>query len=266
MSNMIIGRYVPGNSIIHRLDPRAKLILSVSFIILIFLANSWLGYLILGLFTLLAVASTKISLAIYLKGLKPVLWLIVFTIILQLFFSPAGHVYLAFGPFMITNTGIINAVYVFLRFLFIILMSTVLTLTTQPLALADALEYLMKPLLKVKFPVYELSLMLAIALRFVPTLMDETVKVMNAQRARGVDFASGSIVKRSKAIVPILIPLFVGAIQRAIDLGDAMEARGYQGGENRTKYRVLAWHRRDSLAVLIFIGVLVVLIATRFLI
>lgn len=266
MSNMIIGRYVPGNSIIHRLDPRAKLILSVSFIILIFLANSWIGYLILGLFTLLAVASTKISLMIYLKGLRPVLWLIVFTIILQLCFSPAGHVYVAFGPFMITNTGIINAVYVFLRFLFIILMSTVLTLTTQPLALADALEYLMKPLLKVKFPVYELSLMLAIALRFVPTLMDETVKVMNAQRARGVDFASGSIFKRSKAIVPILIPLFVGAIQRAIDLGDAMEARGYQGGENRTKYRILAWHRRDSLAVLVFIGVLVVLIATRFVI
>lgn len=266
MSNMIIGRYVPGNSIIHRLDPRVKLILSISFIVLIFLANNWLGYVVLGLFTLVAVVSTKISLAVYLRGLKPVLWLIIFTIILQLFFSPAGHVYLAFGPFTVTDMGIINACYVFLRFVFIILMSTVLTLTTPPLALADALEYMMKPLLKIKFPVYELSLMLAIALRFVPTLMDETVKVMNAQRARGVDFASGSIIKRSKAIVPILIPLFVGSIQRAIDLGDAMEARGYQGGENRTKFRVLKWQRRDTVAVLIFVCVLMVLIATRFII
>lgn len=263
MNNMIIGRFVPGDSIVHRMDPRAKLLLSIAFIVLIFIANNWLGYLLLGLVTFGAVAATKIKLAIYIKGLKPVLWLILFTIILQLLFSPVGHIYFAYGPIMVTDAGFINAIYVFLRFLFIILMSTVLTLTTAPLALADALEYLMKPLLKVKFPVYEISLMLAIALRFVPTLMDETEKVMNAQRARGVDFANGSIIKRSKAIVPILIPLFVGAIQRAIDLGDAMEARGYQGGENRTKYRVLAWQMRDTIALILFGCILIALLLTR---
>lgn len=264
MNKMIIGRFVPGDSIVHRMDPRAKLILSIAFIMLIFLANNWLGYLILVITTLAAVLATQISPLIYVKGLKPVLWLIVFTIILQLFFSPAGYTLWAYGPFLITDAGILNAVYVFLRFLCIILMSTVLTLTTAPLELADALEYLMKPLLKVKFPVYELSLMLAIALRFVPTLMDETEKVMNAQRARGVDFANGSIIKRSKAIVPILIPLFVGAIQRAIDLGDAMEARGYQGGYHRTKYRILKWQTRDTVAIILFICILVALIGVRF--
>lgn len=263
MDKMIIGRFVPGDSVVHKMDPRAKLLLSVAFIFLIFLAKNWLGYLFVGLVTLGCVFSTKISLSIYVKGLKPVLWLILFTVILQLFFSPQGHVYLDYGPFTVTDTGIINAIYVFLRFLFIILMSTVLTLTTAPLELADALEYIMKPLLKVKFPVYELALMLAIALRFVPTLMDETQKIINAQRARGVDFSSGSIVKRSKAIVPILIPLFVSSIQRAIDLGDAMEARGYQGGENRTKYRILKWQKKDTIAIILFFVVLGLLILTR---
>lgn len=265
MDNMIIGRFVPGKSIVHKLDPRAKLILSVAFIGLIFFANNWVSYLLLTLVTLGAVLATKINLLIYIKGLKAVLWLIIFTIILQLFFSPAGHIYFTYGPFVVTDTGIVNAIFVFLRFLLVILMSTVLTLTTAPLELADALEYLMKPLLKVKFPVYELSLMLAIALRFVPTLMDETQKVMNAQRARGVDFANGSIIKRSKAIVPILIPLFVSAIQRAIDLGDAMEARGYQGGQHRTKYRILAWKRRDTVAIFLFVIVLCALIVIRIL-
>lgn len=265
MDKMIIGRFLPGNSIVHRLDPRAKLILSVAFIMLIFLAKNWVGYLLLGLVTLGVVLATKISLLVYLKGLKAVLWLITFTIFLQLFFSPAGQIYFSAGPFIVTDTGIVNAIFVFLRFLFVILMSTVLTLTTAPLELADALEYLMKPLLKIKFPVYELSLMLAIALRFVPTLMDETQKVMNAQRARGVDFASGSIIKRSKAIVPILIPLFVSAIQRAIDLGDAMEARGYQGGANRTKYRILAWQHHDTIAIFLFGCVLCALILVRIL-
>ena len=163
----------------------------------------------------------------------------------------------------ITTDGVINSIEVFVRFVLIIMFSTILTLTTQPLAVADAMENLLAPLKKVGFPVAELALMLSIALRFVPTLMDEAETIMNAQRARGVEFNEGNIVSRIKAFVPLLIPLFINAIKRAIELGDAMEARGYRGGDHRTKYRVLTWAKQDTVAVIGFIVFAVVLIATR---
>ena len=191
---------------------------------------------------------SKIKLSFFLKGVRPLLWLILFTVLLQIFFTRGGTVYWQWGFLSLTKFGLLNGAYIFMRFVLIIFMSTLLTLTTPPLSLADAIESILKPLKVIHFPVYEVALMLSIALRFVPTLMDETTKIMNAQRARGVDFGEGSLLQQMKAIVPILIPLFVSSFNRADDLATAMEARGYQGGEGRSKYRVLKWQTRDTLA------------------
>lgn len=238
-TKVLFGRFVPTNSIIHRLDPRAKLVLSLYFIVVIFLANSLATYAWLTLVTIGVILLTKVPLKFFWDGIRPLVWIIMFTVILQIMFSSGGHVYWQWGILSITHFGIQNGVYIFLRFLLIICMSTVLTLTTQPLMIADAVESLLKPLAKIKVPVYELALMLSIALRFVPTLMDEAQKIMNAQRARGVNFGTGSLLKRVRSLIPILIPLFISAFNRAEELATAMEARGYSGGEGRSKYRLL---------------------------
>ena len=248
MNKLILGRYIPGDSVLHRMDPRAKLLASFYYIGIIFLARTWQAYALLLVFTLALIGISKIKLDFFIKGVKPLLWLILFTVLLQIFFTRGGHVYWQWGFLTLTQYGLINGVYIFMRFVFIIFMSTLLTLTTPPLSLADAIESILKPLKVVHFPVYEVALMLSIALRFVPTLMDETTKIMDAQRARGVDFGEGNLFQQMKAIVPILIPLFVSSFNRADDLATAMEARGYQGGEGRSKYRILKWRTRDTVA------------------
>ncbi len=252
MDKLIFGRYIPGTSWIHRLDPRAKLLATMFFIMIIFLANNWQTYLLLLLFTLLAVKLTDIKFSFFINGVKPMIWLILFTVVLQVLFTSGGETYFQWGPIMVTSQGLLNGVFIFCRFVLIIFMSTLLTLTTMPLSLTDAIEYLLRPLTKLKVPVYEIALMLSIALRFVPTLMDETEKIMNAQRARGVDFGEGNIFQQMKAIVPLLIPLFVSSFNRAEELATAMEARGYQGGEGRTKYRQLQWQTSDTIVMLTF--------------
>lgn len=264
-SKVLFGRFVPTNSLIHRLDPRAKLVLSLYFIVIIFMANSWQTYAWLAAFTLGVILSTKVPLKFFWDGIRPLVWIILFTVILQIFFSSGGHVYWAWGILSVTQFGLVNGVYIFCRFLLIICMSTVLTLTTQPLMIADAVEALLKPLAKLKVPVYELALMLSIALRFVPTLMDESQKIMNAQRARGVNFGTGSLIKRVRSLIPILIPLFISAFNRAEDLATAMEARGYSGGEGRSKYRLLHWHRADTGACFVMLGVTLILFGLRYL-
>ncbi|MDG2985255.1 energy-coupling factor transporter transmembrane component T family protein [Latilactobacillus curvatus] len=248
MNKLILGRYIPGDSVLHRMDPRAKLLASFYYIGIIFLARTWQAYALLLAFTLALIGISKIKLDFFIKGVKPLLWLILFTVLLQIFFTRGGHVYWQWGFLTLTQYGLINGVYIFMRFVLIIFMSTLLTLTTPPLSLADAIESILKPLKVVHFPVYEVALMLSIALRFVPTLMDETTKIMDAQRARGVDFGEGNLFQQMKAIVPILIPLFVSSFNRADDLATAMEARGYQGGEGRSKYRILKWRTRDTVA------------------
>lgn len=257
MNKLIFGRYIPGDSFIHKMDSRAKLLASFYFIGIIFLANNWQTYLLLFLFTMSAVFLSKIKLDFFIRGLRPLLFLIVFTVALQIFFTRGGAVYFEWGIFSITEFGLINGAFIFCRFVLIIFMSTLLTLTTTPLDLSDAIEYLLRPLKVVRFPVHEVSLMLSIALRFVPTLMDETEKIMNAQRARGVDFGEGNLIQKMKAIVPLLIPLFVSSFNRAEELATAMEARGYQGGDGRTKYRILHWKVTDTLVMAAF-GVLTV--------
>ena len=191
------------------------------------------------------------------------IWLILFTVMLQVLFSQGGTVYFKWWIFSVSSFGLQNGAFIFIRFVLIIFMSTLLTLTTPPLSLSDAIEYLLRPLKVVKFPAHEISLMLSIALRFVPTLMDETEKIMNAQRARGVDFGEGNLMQKMKAVVPLLIPLFVSSFNRAEDLAIAMEARGYQGGEGRTKYRVLHWKLNDSLVVVVFALLTVCLVWLR---
>lgn len=252
-NKLIFGRYIPGNSFIHTLDPRTKLIASFYYILIIFLANNWQTYLLLAVFTFLAILLSKINLAFFVRGIRPLLWLIIFTVSLQILFTRGGTTYWEWGIFSLTFNGIANGLLIFCRFVLIIFMSTLLTLTTSPLALADAIEYLLRPLKVIRFPVHEVSLMLSIALRFVPTLMDETEKIMNAQRARGVDFGEGSLIQKMKAVIPLLIPLFVSSFNRAEDLATAMEARGYQGGEGRTRYRILYWHKNDLVVLLFFV-------------
>ena len=263
MDKLIFGRYIPGDSWIHKLDPRAKLLGTVIFIGIIFLANNWMTYLLLLAFALTAIRLSTIKLSFFINGVKPLIWLILFTVILQVLFTGGSTVYFDLGPIIISQEGLLNGVFIFCRFGLIIFMSTLLTLTTMPLSLTDAIEYLLRPLKVVKVPVYEIALMLSIALRFVPTLMDETEKIMNAQRARGVDFGEGNIFQQMKAIVPILIPLFVSSFNRAEELATAMEARGYKGGEGRTKYRQLEWVSRDTVAMLGYAVLTVGLVVLR---
>ena len=263
MNKLIFGRYIPGDSLIHRLDPRAKLVASFYFIGIIFLANNWQTYLFLAAFTLFAVFLSKINLNFFLKGVRPLIWLIIFTVALQMLFTRGGTLYWSWGVFSLSSYGIQNGLFIFCRFVLIIFMSTLLTLTTPPLSMSDAIESLLNPLKKVHLPVHEIALMLSIALRFVPTLMDETEKIMNAQRARGVDFNDGNLIQKVKAIVPLLIPLFVSSFNRAEDLATAMEARGYRGGEGRSKYRKLKWAGRDTVVLVVFALATVILVFLR---
>lgn len=264
LDKLLLGRYIQSDSWIHKLDPRTKLLGSFYFIAIIFLANNLWGYGLLTVFTLLAIKLTGIKLSVFINGIKPMIWLILFTVFFQLIFTTGGEVYFKWGPLAVTSLGLLNALYIFLRLVLIIMMSTILTLTTAPLELTDGIEHLLRPLSKIGFPSHEIALMLSIALRYVPTLIDEAQKIMNAQRSRGVEFDQGSFIQRMKAVVPILVPLFVSAFNRAEEMATAMEARGYRGGEGRTKYRQLSYSSRDLIAVLAFLIVTALLVLIRF--
>ena len=263
LDKLLLGRYLQGDSFIHRLDPRTKFLATFLFIIIVFLANNWLTYFILAIFTMIALLASKIPMSFFWNGVKPLLWVILFTVVLQMVFTTGGDVYVEWAFIKITSYGVINAIFIFLRFMFIIFISTLMTLTTPPLQIADAMESIMKPLGKIGVPVHEIALMLSIALRFVPTLMDEAQKIMNAQRARGVDFGEGNLFEQMKAIIPILIPLFVSSFNRAEDLATAMEARGYQGGTGRSKYRVLTYDKIDGIAATSLVILTIALVLLR---
>ena len=250
MDNMILGRYIPGNSIIHRLDPRSKLVAMIFLIIIAFWANNPITNLILFIATGIFVVLSEVPLSFFIKGLRSMFFLIVFTTLFQLFFISGGQVLFDMGFIKITSYGIEQAGIIFCRFVLIIFFSTLLTLTTMPLSLATAVESLLGPLKRFKVPVHEIGLMLSMSLRFVPTLMDDTIRIMNAQKARGVDFGEGNVIQKVKAMIPILIPLFATSLKRADSLATAMEARGYQGGNGRSQYRQLNWMNRDSIALL----------------
>lgn len=259
LDKMIIGRYVPANSLMHKMDPRAKLLLVFLFVCVVFLANNVVSYGLLAVFTILLISISKIPLRYLYNGLKPIFFLIVFTFLLHILFTKEGELLFEYGWFEIYEGGLIQGFFISVRFTLLILVTSLLTLTTSPISITDGMEELLGPLKKWKMPVHELALMMSIALRFIPTLMEETEKIMKAQTARGVDFSSGPIKDRVKSIVPPLVPLFVSSFKRAEELATAMESRGYRGGEGRTKYRQLDWKTSDSL-LMVSIGVLTVML------
>lgn len=262
-SSMIIGQYVPGNSIIHKLDPRTKMIIIFFFVIFVFFANNAWSYGLLTTFVLINIFITRIPLRFILKGLIPIWFLIVFTFLIHFFLTKDGPVAFEIFSLKIHIGGIMKGLVISLRFGLLVLMTSLMTLTTTPIEITDAIESLLGPLKKVKFPVHELALMMSISLRFIPTLMQETDKISKAQAARGVDYRTGPIKDRIKAIVPLLVPLFVSAFKRAEELAMAMEARGYQGGEGRTKLRELQYKRKDLMSFIIFTLVVISLFIVR---
>lgn len=245
LKDITLGQYFPGHSPIHRLDPRTKLILLVVYITALFLAKGWVSYGVMFVFLVSVVRISTIPPRAIVRGLKPLVMILIFTGLLNLFFTKEGPVIFRLWKITITMGGLMQAVRMMARILMLITGTFLLTYTTSPIALTDGLETLMGPLKKLKVPVHELSMMMCIALRFIPTLIEETDKIMSAQKARGADFESGSLLDRAKALIPILVPLFISAFRRADELATAMECRCYQGGEGRTKMKQLHFHRVD---------------------
>lgn len=263
MEKMIFGRYIPGDSFVHRLDPRSKLVFVFAFILVVFLANNIITYALLLAFTLLVILMSRIRLYFLINGLKPVMILLVFTFLIHILFTREGDILFELGFLKVYEEGLRQGVFISIRFLVLVFMTSILTLTTSPISITDGIEVLLNPLKKVKMPVHELALMMSIALRFIPTLMDETDKIMKAQMARGSDLSAGPIKERVRAVVPLLVPLFVSAFKRAEDLATAMEVRGYRGGEGRTRYRQLKWDWRDTTSLVVLVVMTVLLVFYR---
>lgn len=259
MEKMIFGRYIPGDSFVHRLDPRSKLVFVFFFIAIVFLANNAMTYALLLAFSLITVMVSRIRLYFLINGLKPILFLLVFTFLLHIFFTKEGDLLWKWQFIEIYEEGLRQGIFISVRFLVLVFITSILTLTTSPISITDGMEVLLNPFKRFKLPVHELALMMSISLRFIPTLMDETDKILKAQMARGSDISSGTVRERIKAVVPLLIPLFVSAFKRAEDLAVAMEVRGYRGGEGRTRYRQLKWDWRDTTIMVVLVIVASVL-------
>ena len=262
IKDITIGQYLPGDSFVHRLDPRVKIILSFLLIAIIFVLDNFIGYFIIGVATLIIIQIAKIPRKYIFKGLKPILWIIVFTAALNMFMTPGVPLY-KLGPLTITEKGLYLSAFMVLRLIFLIVTTSLLTLTTSPIALTDGIEQLLEPFKKIGLPAHELAMMMTIALRFIPTLMDETDKIMKAQTARGADFESGNLVKRTRNLIPILVPLFISSFRRADELAMAMEARCYRGGKGRTRMKQLKICKRDYIALFSITMLLVVAIYSR---
>ena len=253
ISDITLGQFFPGYSVIHKLDPRTKIILAVLFIVAVFFANNPLTFLIMTAFTALLVLLSRISFNVIIKGIKPIIFILIFTAVLNVFLTGGtGEPLVSFWVITIYEEGIARAVFMALRVIILIVGSSVLlTYTTSPIALTDGIESLLSPLKVIGVPVHTFAMMMSIALRFIPTLVEETEKIMNAQKSRGADFSSGSLVKRAKALIPLLVPLFVSSFKRAEELATAMECRCYRGDKNRTKLVKLQYKARDFLFMLI---------------
>ena len=257
LKDITLGQFFPGNSPVHTLDPRTKLIMLVVYIVALFSAVSWVSYALCLAFLVVSIAVSRIPVKSIFRGMKPLIMILVITGILNLFFTGGETVLVSFWVITVTLEGVIRAALMVLRILMLITSTFLLTYTTSPISLTDGLESLMGPLKVIRVPVHELSMMMCIALRFIPTLIEETDKIMCAQKARGADFENGSLIQRVKALVPILVPLFISAFRRADELATAMECRCYQGGDGRTKMKLLRYHRGDMVAF----GIGVVLVA-----
>ena len=260
ISDITLGQFFPGYSVIHKLDPRTKILLAIVFIVSVFIANNPTAFAFLTITAVILVSVSRISFSVVIKGIKPIILILIFTAVLNMLLTGgSGEPIVSFWIIKIYTDGIVRAVFMALRVVILIVgTSILLTYTTSPISLTDGLESLMSPLKKIKVPVHTFAMMMSIALRFIPTLVEETEKIMNAQKSRGADFSSGSLIKRAKALVPILIPLFVSSFKRAEELATAMECRCYRGDKNRTKLVKLEYRSRDTAFFVLFAVILTV--------
>ena len=258
--DITIGQYYPVDSKLHRLDPRVKIMCTLLYLISLFLFQNIFGYLVATAFLIIVIRMSKVPFKFIVKGLRPIIMLLMITVVFNLFLTKTGNVLLKVWILQITDDGVRTAFFMMLRLVYLILGSSIMTFTTTPNALTDGIERLLWPLRKSKIPVHEIAMMMSIALRFIPILLEETDKIMKAQTARGADLESGNIVQKAKAMIPILVPLFVSAFRRATDLAMAMEARCYRGGEGRTKMKPLIYQKKDYIAYAITLIYLVVAI------
>ncbi len=256
LKNITIGQYYPSDSFIHRLDPRTKIILTVLYVASVFFIKNIIGFLVLGILSFFLIKLSKVPFKLFIKGLKPLILIMTFTALLNLFLTAQGKIIFEYGIFKITDKGFLLSVFMVLRILFLVVGSSFLLYTTSPVSMTSGLESLMKPLKKIGVPAHEISMMMSIALRFIPTLIEETDKIMSAQKSRGANLDEGNIIKRAKALIPILVPLFISAFRRADELAMAMESRCYNGSDNRTKLKELKFSKNDFLSYAVFfIGV-----------
>ena len=263
LKDITLGQYFPGTSPLHRMDPRTKLLMLVLYIVAIFMSGSLLPFLLCAVGLVLSVGVSRIPPKLIVKSLKPIVIIVIFTGVLNILYTP-GDVLVQLWIFKITREGIATAAVMITRILLLVASTSLLTYTTSPMALTDALENLLSPLKKIKVPVHEFAMMMSIALRFIPTLIEETDKIMSAQKARGADFESGNLIQRAKALVPVLVPLFISAFRRADELACAMECRLYRGGGNRTRLHTLKYSRVDALGGLVAVIICGGAIALRF--
>lgn len=261
IKDITIGQYLYRDSFVHRLDPRTKILASMIFMIGIFFIINLYEYIFVLILTALSIYFSKIPLGKIIKGMKPILPLLLLTVVMNLFFTK-GELVLKFWFLMVTKEGLYLAAFMAIRIFFLIIFTSLLTLTTSPITLTNGIEGLLTPLKRFKVPAHEIAMMMSIALRFIPTLIDETDKIMKAQKARGADFESGNLIRKTKSLVPILIPLFISAFTRADELAMAMEARGYRGDEGRTKFKELKYYKGDK-AIIAFFVLLLVFMAVR---
>lgn len=257
MKDVTFGQYYPSHSFVHKMDPRIKLLITIAYIVAVFLVSSFhfLGFAACLLFVIVATIAAKVPFMRVLKSIKAILFFVILSAVLQLFFNKSGTPLWEGG--FITDIGLLNAGFIVARITLVVLGASLLTLTTSPVELADGIESLLKPLKYIKFPVHEFALIMSIALRFIPTLLDETDRIIKAQKARGADFESGNIFKRAKALIPVLIPLLISSFRRADELADAMDARCYAGSKNRTKYKKMKLTYRDLIGTILIAGLIV---------
>lgn len=254
LKNITLGQYFPGDTIVHRLDPRIKILVALLFLVAVFVVRTMWGFLALAALFILIIALAKIGPVTILRSIRPLLFIIIFTFVLNILFYSGQTIYWQWGFLTISKEGIEKAVFIAIRLVLLIVATSLLTLTTSPMQLTDGMESLLKPLKKIKFPVHEMAMMMSIAMRFIPTLVEETDRIMKAQTARGAEFDSGNLLKKAKNMIPLLVPLFVGAFKRADELALAMESRCYHGDEGRTRMKVLHLKRADVWALVLMLA------------
>ncbi len=263
LKDITIGQYFPGNTIVHRMDPRVKILIVLLFILTLFMINSFYPYLLIVLFLIFSIKLTEIPLKIILRGIKPIIPIILITFTINVLFTK-GEIIAKLGPIVISKEGLKQASFMAARLIFLILGSSLLTLTTSPISLTDGIEKLLNPFRKIGVPAHELAMMMTIALRFIPDLLEETDKIMKAQMARGADFESGNILRRAKNLIPLLVPLFINSLRRSEELAFAMDARCYRGGDNRTRLHELKLRQKDIIILIVTIAFFALIVSTRY--